>query len=177
MPIQVLVKSVMRILASSRVSELRVWKRLCTWRQMPFPTCWGRRKAQQEVGEWWCERVSCYIEGVRTIWLCVSRFKSENIYSKWTCNVGIKTRRQLLQRHLAPNQNSGKKGSIERYYPKVCVRFMSVVFARRNSRTYHTRILCTKKHAPAKQHVIWRKSFTSSRIRTKLRFTVLVKQR
>ena len=42
-------KNDMWILASSRVSELRVWKRLCPWRQVPSPTCWGRRKAQQEA--------------------------------------------------------------------------------------------------------------------------------
>ena len=38
----------------------------------------------------------------------------------WTRKIGNKTRRQILQKHLAPNQNSGKKGSIARYYPKVC---------------------------------------------------------
>ena len=32
----------------------------------------------------------------------------------------IKTRRQLLQGHLAPNENSGKKRSIARNHPKVC---------------------------------------------------------
>ena len=67
-----------------------------------------------------CERLSRDIEGVYTIGLCISRFSSEKIYSTWIWNVGIKTRRQILQRHLAPNQNSGKKGSIARYYPKVC---------------------------------------------------------
>ena len=33
--------------------------------------------------------------------------------------IGIKTRRQILQGHLAPNKNAGKKGSIARNYPKV----------------------------------------------------------
>ena len=67
----------MWILASSRVSQLQVWRRLCTWRQMSFPTYWGRRKAQQEVEERWCERISSDIEGVFTIGLCISRFLSE----------------------------------------------------------------------------------------------------
>ena len=40
------------------------------------------------------------------------------------------THRQILQRHLAPSSNSGKKGSIARYSPKV-----SVVLARQNSGT------------------------------------------
>ena len=31
---------------------------------------------------------------------------------------------------------------------------------------------CTKKDAPAKQRGIWRKTFTSSRVRTKLRFYI-----
>ena len=57
------------------------------------------------------------------------------------------------------------------------VRLMSVVLARRNSRTDHMRKLCTKKDAPAKHRGIWRKTFTSSRIRTKLGLRFLVKQR
>ena len=65
---------------------------------------------------------------------------------------------KLLRMHLAPNQNSGMKWSIARCYPKVCA-----------SRA------CTKKDAPAKQHGIWRKTFTSSRIRTTLRVMFLVK--
>ena len=40
--------------ASSRVSELQVWTRMCTLRQRPFPTCWGWRRAQQKVKERWC---------------------------------------------------------------------------------------------------------------------------
>ena len=35
--------------------RLQVWKRMCIWRQMPFPTCWGRRKAQQKVEERMCK--------------------------------------------------------------------------------------------------------------------------
>ena len=33
--------------------------------------------------------------------------------------IGIKSRRQILQGHLAPNKNSGKKGSIARNCSKV----------------------------------------------------------
>ena len=91
-----------------------------TWRQMPFPTCWSRRKAQQEVKERWCERISCLNEGVLPIGLCISRFLFEKIYSTWTWKFGSKTHRQILQRHPARNQKSVKKGSIARYYPKVC---------------------------------------------------------
>ena len=47
-------------------------KRLCTWQQMSFPTCWGRRKA------WRCKRISCHTEGIYPIGLCISRFLSEN---------------------------------------------------------------------------------------------------
>ena len=57
------------------------------------------------------------------------------------------------------------------------VRLMSVVLARQNSRTDHMRRPCTKNDAPAKHRGIWRKTFTSSRIRTKLRSKFLVKQR
>ena len=37
----------------------------------------------------------------------------------WSRKTGTKTRRHILQGHLAPNQNSGKKGSIARHYPKM----------------------------------------------------------
>ena len=87
---------------------------------MPLPTCLDRRKVQQEVEETWCERISCNIKGVYTIGLCISRFLSEKICSTWTRKIGIKTRRQILRMHLAPNQNSGMKRSIARDYPKVC---------------------------------------------------------
>ena len=59
----------------------------------------------------WCKRTSCHIEGGYTIGLCISRFFSEKGSSMWTWKIQIKTRRQILQRHLAPNENSGKKGS------------------------------------------------------------------
>ena len=48
------------------------------------------------------QSISCLVEGVYSVGLCVSRFLSEQIYSMWTSNVRIKTRRQILQRHLAP---------------------------------------------------------------------------
>ena len=55
------------------------------------------------------------------------------------------------------------------------VNLMSEVFARPSLRRGHKRKPCTKKDAPAEQHGTWRKMFTSSKIRTKLRFTLLLK--
>ena len=75
-------------------------------------------EAQQQVEKRWCEKISCCTEGVHTIGLCISRFLSEKVYSTSTWNVGIGTHRQILQRHLAPNQNSGRKGSIARCYER-----------------------------------------------------------
>ena len=75
--------------------------------------------AQQKVEERWCERIGCIIEGVYTIGLCVSRFSSEEIYSTERRKFGIKSHRQVLQGHLAPNQNSGKKGFIARRHSEV----------------------------------------------------------
>ena len=49
------------------------------------------------------------------------------------------------------------------------VRLMSAVFARQNSGKDHMRRPGSENDAPAKQRRIWRKIFTSSRIRTKLR--------
>ena len=44
--------------------------------QMLVPTCWGWREAQQKVKERWFERISCDVEGVYAIGLCISRFLS-----------------------------------------------------------------------------------------------------
>ena len=67
-------------MASSHMSELHIWKKMCTWRQMQCPTCWGRKKkARQKVEEKWCKKISCYVERVYTIGLCISSFLSEKI--------------------------------------------------------------------------------------------------
>ena len=52
---------------------------------------------------------------VEYLWILI-----REIYSTWRRKIGTRTHRQILQRHLAPNSNSGKKRSIERNYPKVC---------------------------------------------------------
>ena len=54
---------------------------------------------------------------------------------------------------------------------------MSVVLARQNSSKEHMRRPRTKKDVPAEQHGMWRKIFSSSRIRTKLRFETLIEAR
>ena len=55
------------------------------------------------------------------------------------------------------------------------VHLMSVVLARPFSGKDHMRKPCTKKDAPAEQRGIWRNMFTSSRLWTELRFTLLLK--
>ena len=143
---------------------------------MPLPTNWGTRQAHEEVEKRWCERISCTVEGVYTIGLCNSRCLSEKIYSTWAKNVGIKTHRQVLQRALGTKLKFGK----ERVHCEVLsqsLHLMSVVLARRNTRTDHMRRPWPKNDAPAKQRRIWRNIFTSSRIRTKLRFMSLVKSK
>ena len=62
---------VMSVLASSQ--NVQLWKRMCIWRQMPFPTCWGRRKAQQKV-EWrWSKKDQLCILKESTQLGCVSQ--------------------------------------------------------------------------------------------------------
>ena len=124
----------------------------------------------------WCERISCTTEGVYTVGLWISRFLSEKLYSAWARNVGIETRRQVLQRALGTKLKFGKE-RVHREVLSKSVHLMSVVLARRNSRTDHMRRPWPKNDAPAKQRRIWRKIFTSSRIRTKLRFMSLVKSK
>ena len=102
--------------------------------------------------------------------LCVSRFLSETI---WFCMLGSKHADKFSKgtwHRIKIGERKGPSRGISQ-----CVRLMSVVFARSNSRRDHMRRRCTKKDAPADQREIWRKIFTSSRIRTKLRFTLLLK--
>ena len=87
---------------------------------MPPPTCWGIREAQQGSKKGGAKGSGCFLKESTQSGLCISRSLSEKVYSTWTRKIGIETRRQILQRRLALNQNSGKKGSIARHYPKVC---------------------------------------------------------
>ena len=93
----------------SRVLQLQVRIRMQVWWQMSFQTPWGWWTAQQRVREKWWKRLSCLIEGVCTIGLCISRFLSEKFYSTWKRKMGIKSHRQILTRHVAPHKKIGKE--------------------------------------------------------------------
>ena len=126
------------------------------WQEVSFSTCCGRREALQKVKEEWCERISCDSEGVFTIGLCVSRSPSDNIYSTENRKIGIESRRQILQRHMAPYTYSGKErvrpeGSFRR------VNLISVILARPGLRRGHERSPYNKTDAPGKQRGTWRK--------------------
>ena len=159
------------MLSFSRVSELQIRKRWCPWRQMPFPIYWGWRTDQQEVEERWCERISCDIEGVYAVGLCVLRLLLVKVYSTWTWKIGIKSHRRMLQRHMAPNQNSGKKGSIAKIQKSVplersfCAPELKEIFL---EETLHQE-RCARK-------AVWdmAKILKSSRIRTIFRLTFSV---
>ena len=75
-----------------------------------------RRKSQQEVKERCREKISHLIEGDNTSGLCVLRCLSEKIFSEERREIGIKTRRQVLQGHAAPifKKKTGKRGSISK---------------------------------------------------------------
>ena len=62
--------------------------------------------------------------------------------------IGIKTRRQILQGHLAPNKNS-RKERVHREELSKSVCCMGVVLSRLSLRRGHKRKPCTKKDAPA----------------------------
>ena len=74
-------------------------------------------------------------------------------------------------------KNKFGKERVHREVLSKSVRHMSVVLARRNSRKDHMLRPWSKNDAPAKQRGIWRKIFTSSRTRTKLRLILLLKLR
>ena len=98
----------------------------------------------------------CNIEGV----VFLKIFYPRQSIQRKSGKLGSKTHRQILRRHLAPNSNSGKKGSIARNHPKGvhlnCVGPRASKFERRS----HGEDFCTKKDAPAEQRGIRREIFT-----------------
>ena len=128
-------------------------------------------RSPAKVKERWCERISCTIEGVYTIEVLISR---ENL---------LNVRRENLDQNTPSNSprapGTKLKYGKERVHREVLsksVRLMNVVLARQNSKKDHIRRPCNKKDAPAELRGIWRKIFTISRRRTKLRFILLLKQ-
>ena len=143
------------------------------WKNMFLQTCRGWGEAQQEVKERWCERISCTIEGVYASGLCFSRFSPEKIQSTWRRKIGIKTRRQILQGHLAPKKE--KKG-VHRKVLSESVRLMSVVVARQFSGKITWGDFAPRKMRPLSS-MGFGKNITNSRMQTKLRFVLLLKPR
>ena len=121
-------------------------------------------KAQQKVKERWCERISCLVEGVCTFGLCVSRFLFEEIHSTEKRKIGLKSRAPGTKLKFGKRVHSEELSK--------SVNFKSVVLARPGLRRGHKRRPCTKKDAPAEQRGTWRKIVASSRMRTKLSFTL-----
>ena len=79
------------------------------WTDKLFTIENSKLQSQQKVKERWCERISCFIEGVYTLELCVSGFLSEKIKPTWRRKIGTTSHRQILEGHVAPNENSGKR--------------------------------------------------------------------
>ena len=91
----------------------------------------AEEKPSKKVKEIWCETISCLVEGVYTIGLCVSRFLSETIYSTERVKIGIKT---------APcTKLKFGKERVHREEVSRSVNLMSVVLARQNSKKDHMR--------------------------------------
>ena len=126
-------------------------KRMCIWRQMPLPTCSGRRKAQKKVKERWCKRISCDIEGVYTIGLCISSFFPRKCVLREVGKLGSNHTVKLSKGTWHPvkiqKREGPSRGIIKK---KKNVRLMSIVLAHQNSGKEHTRKPCTRKDAPAK---------------------------
>ena len=106
-------------------------------------------------------RSSCDSERKKGPRLCVSKFRSKEVYSakNWANEIERfgGTRYKIPSKHLVRNSNSGKKGHLEDLPKKV--NLMSEIFARRRLRNEHLGKLQDKKSAPAKQHGIWREIY------------------
>ena len=139
----------MWILASSRVSELQVWKKKgCIHCDKIHYRHVEAEGTPNEVEEKWCKRISCDIEGVYTPWLCISRFLFEKIFST---NSPKCTWHQMKTR----KRKGPSRGIIQKCAPR------ERSLARRNSRKDHIWRPWSKKDARAKQHWILRNISTS----------------
>ena len=103
--------------------------------------------------------------------MCISRFVSEKVYSTCTWKVGIKTRRQILRRHLAPKKTGKERVHREKLFQSVLL--ISVVLARQNSGKDHMRTPLDQEGCARRGAWDLAKIFTSSRMRTKLGFIIL----
>ena len=97
----------------------------------------------KKVEKWWCERISCLVNVVHSIGLCVSRFPPEKNCSTERRKIGIKSRRQILQGDVSPNKNSGERAHREASFRSV--NLMSVVLAHPGLRRGHKTKPRTKK--------------------------------
>ena len=99
----------------------------------------------------------------------------ETLLYTWKGEIGIKTRRQILQGHVAPTKKSGRKGSIARYYPKVCASWAQSLRAK-----FRRRItwgdLAPRKMRP-QSSMGFGENIHKLKNGTKLRFIFLLKQR
>ena len=159
-----LYQSVMSLLASSRTSKITSLNR-------DAKSLFRHREADgqlSKVEEKWWKMISCITERVISIGWCIPRFLSEKIFSTWTWKIGNKTRRQILRKHRT-NIKIRDRNGLSRSITRKCAPHERVL-ARRNSGKDYMKRPRTEKDARAEQHDILRKTFTSSRIRTKLRF-------
>ena len=108
----------------------------------------AEEKAQQKVEEKWCERISCFIEGVCNNWFVSLKILiRESLFhvkrENWDQITPSKS-----QEAPGTTEKIGK-GRVHREELSKNVNLMSVVFARQNSGKDHKRRPCTKKDARA----------------------------
>ena len=63
-----------------------------------------------------CERISCCVEGIGTHELRIAGSSSKEVYSTERRTSRNQLQGSIPTMHLAPHENSGKKGSVVRYY-------------------------------------------------------------
>ena len=101
-----------------------VWKQVHPRQELLVSTCWWWGETQQEVERWEYSRSSCDSERIKGRRLCISKFRSKEVYSAESWANEIErfggTRLKILRTHLVRSSNSGKKRAISRRYPKRC---------------------------------------------------------
>ena len=111
-------KIVMKFSTSSRMSWLQVWKQMHLWPSLPISMCWWLEKTQREVEK-------KVLKDQLLFWkkkgpgLCISKFRSKEVYSAESWRIGIErfggTHQKILRMHLVRNwmrEREGQSGGI-----------------------------------------------------------------
>ena len=133
-----------------------------------------RKKSPAKSQERWCERISCSIEGILPLSSVSQDSHPRKSILRKEGKIGIESRRQILQEHVRRIQIRERKGPPRGIIQKCEPHERSPGAPRLEERSQDE----TLQQERCGRKASWdlARIFTSSKVQTKLRFTVLLKQ-